>query len=150
MPENLESAIKTYNEKSPNHSQNWKKIRALVNYSRTLYDMREWEALEYLIRYFSSHFLDEEDEVFLNKVLKRYNIEHLEWCYLTPWVKNRIASAGKKKYSPQQLHMWFPELELNKVEARSKTPLCSKLERHRINYPRKSACLRIQSLAFVQ
>lgn len=139
MAENLESAINTYNEKKTNHLQNWKKIKALVNYSRTLCDMREWEALEYLVRYFSTHFLSDDDENFLNSILKRYNIDHLDWCYLTPWVKNRIAGAGKLRYSPQQLHMWFPELEIKKFEDRSKSPIYSKLERHKLIHPRKCA-----------
>src|ERR1700691_649639 len=96
MQSNLETKIKTYNERSFKHSQNWKKIRALVNYSRAIDDFREWEALEFVIRYFEKDYLDEAQESFLDYVLEKYGIEYYKWCYKTYWVKAKQTQATKR------------------------------------------------------
>jgi hypothetical protein len=126
MQDNLESKIKTYNEKSFQHAQNWKKIRALVNYSKAIGDFAEWEALEFVIRYFSKDYLDEAQESFLDYVLTKYGVEYDKWCYQTQWVKKQL----KKEES--QMEFFFPDLEKAQIEARSKMPLFSKLERFKI------------------
>lgn len=129
MQDNLEiplvSKIKTYNEKSFQHAQNWKKIRALVNYSKAIDDFQEWEALEFIIRYFTKDYLDEAQESFLDYVLTKYGIEYDKWCYKTYWVKHQLQ---KKEKSQGQLEFFFPDLEQAQIEARSKMPLFSKLE----------------------
>ena len=122
MQDNLESKIKTYNERSFQHAQNWKKIRALANYSKTIDDFQEWEALEFVIRYFEKDYLDEAQESFLNYVLSKYGIEYDKWCYKTYWVKKQL------KQEENQLEFFFPDLEKAQIEARSKMPLFSKLE----------------------
>jgi hypothetical protein len=123
MQDNLESKIKTYNERSFQHAQNWKKIRALVNYSKTIDGFKEWEALEFIIRYFEKDYLDEAQESFLDYVLSKYGIEYDKWCYRTYWVKKQI----KKAENEAQLEFFFPDLEKSELEARMKMPLFSKL-----------------------
>ena len=125
MQSNLESKIKTYTEKSFQHAQNWKKIRALVNYSKAIDDFQEWEALEFIIRYFTKDYLDEAQESFLDYVLTKYGIEYDKWCYKTYWVQKQTKKSNDQ-YS--QIEIFFPELEKAKIEARSKMPLFSKLE----------------------
>ncbi len=122
MQDNLESKIKTYNERSFQHAQNWKKIRALVNYSKAIDDFKEWEALEFVIRYFEKDYLDSAQESFLDYVLTKYGIEYDKWCYQTYWVKKQL------KKSEAQMEFFFPDLEQAQIEARSKMPLFSKIE----------------------
>ena len=124
----LETKVKTYNEKSFQHAQNWKKIRALVNYSKTVDEFKEWEALEFIIRYFEKDYLDEPQESFLDYILMKYEIEYDKWCYRTYWVKKQI----KKTETEAQLQFFFPDLEKSQIEARSKMPLFSKLERFKL------------------
>lgn len=128
MQGNLESKIKTYNEKSFQHAQNWKKIRALVNYAKAIDDFAEWEALEFVIRYFNRDYLDDAQESFLDYVLMKYGIEYDKWCYETSWVKKQL----KAEKSEAQLEFFFPDLEKAQIEARSKMPLFSKLERFKL------------------
>ena len=128
MEDNLESKIKTYNERSFQHAQNWKKIRALVNYSKVIDSFDEWEALEFVIRYFNRDYLDEAQEAFLDYVLVKYGIEYDKWCYQTHWVKKQL----KPEKSDTQLEFYFPDLEKAQIEARSKMPLFSKLERFKL------------------
>jgi hypothetical protein len=130
MQGNLESKIKTYNERSFQHAQNWKKIRALVNYSKTIDDFDEWEALEFIIRYFNRSYLDSEQESFLDYVLEKYAIEYDKWCYKTHWVRHQFLRKAEKDHG--QLHFFFPDLERQQIEARSKMPLYSKLEAHKL------------------
>jgi hypothetical protein len=126
MQDNLENKMQTYNEKCFQHAQNWKKIRALVNYSKTIEEFKEWEALEFIVRYFERDYLDQAQESFLDYILMKHDIEYDKWCYRTYWVKKQM------KKCEGQLKFFFPDLEKEKIEARSKMPLFSKLERFKI------------------
>ena len=128
LEKGFETKIKTYNEKSFKHAQNWKKIRALVNYSQVIDDFKEWEALEFIIRYFEKDYLDEAQESFLDYVLTKYGIEYDKWCYKSYWVKKQM-----KAKNISQLEFFFPDLEKAQIEARSKMPLFSKLEPFKIH-----------------
>jgi hypothetical protein len=130
MEDNLETKIKTYNQNSWKHSQNWKKIQALVNYSKTIEDFAEWEALEFIIRYFTKSYLDDHQEAFLDYVLMKYNIEYDKWCYKTHWVQKQFLK--KAEIESGQLTFFFPDLEAKQLEARSKMPIYSMLERHKL------------------
>jgi hypothetical protein len=129
MQDNLESKIKTYNEKSFQHAQNWKKIHALVNYSKAIDDFQEWEALEFIIRYFAKDYLDQAQESFLDYVLMKYGIEYDKWCYRTHWVQKQTKKSHDQ-YS--QIEIPFPDLDKAHIEARSKMPLFSKIEHFKI------------------
>ncbi len=133
MTQDLETQIKLYNKNSENHSQNWKKIQALVNFSKTIEDFEEWEALEFVVRYFFKSYLDAHQEAFLDYVLAKYDIEYDKWCYKTYWVKKQF----KKKLPGEigQFTFKFPDLEKKKLEARSKMPLFSKLEPYKTFQP---------------
>ena len=132
MEGSFESKIKTYNEKAFDHRQNWKKIRALVNFSQTLKKFDEWNALEFIIRYFAKGFLRPKQQELLDDTLNLYGIDYTLWCIKTPWVKNQIAACQEKGVQKaQQLYMWFPELEKKREEDRLKMPLYSKLEKYK-------------------
>lgn len=131
MQDNFESLLKNYKEKNPKHCQNWKKIRALVNFSKTIDDFEEWKALEFIVHFFHKGFLDDEEAKFLEHVLKKYNIDYTQWCTLTPWVKNQIAARKASQNQPQQLYFWFPDYESKKISDRFKYPVYSNLERYK-------------------
>ena len=134
MQDNLENPTKAFKdrfaEKNERHAQNWKKIQALVNFSKTIDDFEEWEALEFIIRYFQKGYLDDHQENFLDYVILKYNVDYDKWCYKTYWVKRKIKETAKA--SAQQLTFFFPDLEKRKIEARAKMPLFSKLERFKL------------------
>ena len=102
MQDNLESKIKTYNEKSFQHSQNWKKIHALINYSKAIDDFHEWEALEFIIRYFTKDYLDPAQESFLDYVLTKYGISTTNGAIRPVGCKSRpeslMMSIPKSKF----------------------------------------------------
>ena len=126
MEDNLESKIKTYNERSFQHAQNWKKIHALANYAHSLDKFSDWEPLEFMIRYFSRGYLDEAQETFLDSLLARYGVDYDKWCYKDhPWVKRQFLK--KREIESGQLEFPFHELDQAEMEARSKMPLFSKI-----------------------
>ena len=131
MEDNLENKIKNYNQNSEKHSQNWKKIRALVNYSKTIRDFDAWEALEFVIRYFQRSYLKPYQEVLLDAILDDYGIEYDKWCYKDhPWVQKQFIKAREKEEG--QLELPFVDLEKRRYESWKKMPLYSKLERHKL------------------
>lgn len=131
MQDNLENKIQTYNEKSFQHAQNWKKIRALVNYSKAVEEFDEWEALEFIVRYFQRDYLDQVQESFLDYILMKYEVDYDKWCYKTHWVKKQFKKSELSGNSVQ-LTIPFPDLEQAQIEARMKMPLFSKLERFKL------------------
>lgn len=132
MPETFEDKIKTYNENSPNHLQNWKKIRALVNFSKTVESFPEWEALEFIIRYFFKGFLWLSQEMLLNDILNHYKIDYTQWAVKNAWVKMQMINGFKCKRNSKQLEFPFLDLDKKIIEGREKLALYSKLERHKL------------------
>lgn len=131
MQDNLENKIQTYNEKSFQHAQNWKKIRALVNYSKTVVDFDAWEALEFVVRYFNSSYLKPYQETLLDAILDDYGIEYDKWCYKdSPWVQKQFIKAKEKEGG--QLELPFVDLEKRRYDSWKKMPLHSKLERFKL------------------
>jgi hypothetical protein len=131
MQDNLESKIKTYNEKSFQHAQNWKKIHALVNYSKTIRDFDAWEALEFVIRYFERSYLKPYQEALLDAILDDYGIQYDKWCYKDhPWVLKQFNKAREKEGG--QLELPFIDLEKKRYESWKEMPLFSKIERFKI------------------
>jgi len=132
MQESYEDKIKRYNEKTDGHLQNWKKIRALVNFSKTIDDFKEWEALEFIIRFYQKGYLWESQEKLLDELLAYYKIDYTKWAVKDGWVKMQMINGFKCKRSSQQLEFWFQDLEEKKIEARYKWPVYSKLERYKL------------------
>jgi hypothetical protein len=131
MQDNLESKIKTYNEKSEKHAQNWKKIRALVNYSKTIKDFDAWNALEFIIRYFERSYLKPYQETLLDAILDDYGIEYDKWCYKdSSWVQKQFLKTRETQRG--QLELPFPDLEKRRYESWKKSPVYSKLESHKL------------------
>lgn len=136
MSESFEDKIKVYKEKSPNHLQNWKKIKALENFSKSQEDLNIWEELEFLIRVYHKGWLWPSQEQLLDDMLTHYKIDYTKWAVKDAWVKMHLFRGFKKKRDHQQLEFWFDILERGEVESRSKLPIYSKLERHKLIQPR--------------
>lgn len=132
MAESFEDQIKTFNEKSPGHLQNWKKIWALANYGKTLEDYEEWECLEFIIRYFKKGFLWEELERVLDKLIEKYNIDYTKWAVRDGWVKMQEVNGYKIKPGCSQMELPFFDLDKKRIETREQFPLWSKIKRHKL------------------
>lgn len=135
MHESLEERIKLFKMKSPKHLQNWKKIKALENFSKAQDDVNIWEELEFLIRVFRKGWLWPSQEQLLNDMIDHYDIDYTKWAVKDGWVKMQLIN-GHKINKHEQLEFWFPQLEEKKMEARYKMPIYSKLERHKLIQPR--------------
>lgn len=135
MHESFDDKIKRFKMMSPKHLQNWKKIKALENFSKAQEDINIWEELEFLVRVYRKGFLWPSQEQLLNDMLDHYKIDYTKWAVKDGWVKMQLIN-GHKINPHQQLEFWFPHLEQTKVEARYKMPIYSKLERHKLIQPR--------------
>ena len=135
MSENLQERIKLFKTKSPKHLQNWKKIKALENFSKAQDDINIWEELEFLVRVFRKGWLWPSQEQLLDDMLAHYNIDYTKWAVKDGWVKMQLIN-GYKINQHEQLEFWFPHLEEKKLEARYKMPIYSKLDRHKLIQPR--------------
>lgn len=136
MSETFNDKIKVYKEKAPNHLQNWKKIKALQHYSMAQEDDSIWEELEFLVRVYNKGFLWPSQEQLLDDMLAHYKIDYTKWAVKDGWVKMQMYRGYKKKPNHEQLEFWFSDLEKKRVEARSKSPIYSKLARHKLIKPR--------------
>lgn len=136
MSESFEDKIKMYKANSPKHLQNWKKIKALENFSKAHEDVNVWEELEFLIRVFLKGYLWPSQEQLLDDMLSHYKIDYTKWAIKDGWVKMQLINGFKQKKQHQQLEMWFDGLERNRVNARYESPIYSKLIRHKQIQPR--------------
>lgn len=86
------------------HNKNNKKLKALFNFS----EYRKEKCL-FLLKAaneeYKKGFLDEDDELYLEKKLSKFAINPNDWCYKTKWVKNKIKQ--RKKIIPKQLSFNF-------------------------------------------
>lgn len=60
-------------------------------------------------------FLEDKEEAFLEHMLQKYEVNYLDWCYKTKWLKNQmqqLASACKK--TSDQLYIDMEGLMGNK------------------------------------
>ena len=136
MIETFEDKIKVYKDKSPNHLQNWKKIKALQNFSKSQEDVNIWEELEFLIRIYQKGFLWPSQEQLLDDMLAHYKIDYTKWAVKDAWVKMHLFRGFKQKNGSQQLELWFGDLDRKLIESRENSPIYSKLERYKLIQPR--------------
>ena len=136
MSESFECKIKTYKEKSPKHLQNWKKIKAIENFSKAHEDVKVWEELELLVRFYLKGYLWPSQEQLLDDILAYYKIDYTKWAVKDGWVKMQLINGFKQKKQHQQLELWFGNLEKKLIESREKNPFYSKLERYKLIQPR--------------
>jgi hypothetical protein len=135
VSQSFEDQINVFKIKSPKHLQNWKKIKALENFSKSQDDINIWEELEFLVRVYKKGWLWPSQEQLLDDMITHYKIDYTKWAIKDGWVKMQLIN-GFKVNKHEQLEFWFPQLEQKKLEARYKMPIYSKLERHKLIQPR--------------
>lgn len=123
----LENRIRIYEEKKAPDLQNWKKLWALVNFSSTVEDFKEWEALEFIIRFYMKGFLWEEQERLLDRFLEHYQIDYTKWAVKDAWVKMQTINGLKRPLRGNQMELPFFDLDKKRIEDRAKRSLSSKL-----------------------
>lgn len=78
-----------------NHEIYEKKLKAIRNFVRTVENFKDWEPIEYAFRYSKRKFLTKTMQLLVDSVLEEYQIEYLDWCCETIWVKAEISSNKK-------------------------------------------------------
>jgi hypothetical protein len=85
------------------------KIKALKNFALTR-KYKEWVALELFVLFMSQNQIGTHERKFLDHLLKKYKINHLDWCFITPWVRDKITAStlqGSSKKMWNQMHFDF-------------------------------------------
>lgn len=93
-------------EKFKSLFQHKKKIAALENYSLAA-PFTHRNQLTLIKNCMNDGFLDDEEARFLEHMLKKYELNYLDWSHKTKWLKNQIRSmAAKKSPDPQFFFDW--------------------------------------------
>jgi hypothetical protein len=86
--------------------QHKKKIAALENYSMAA-SFTHRNQLVLIKNCVNDGFLDEEETRFLEYMLKKYELNYLDWSHKTKWLKNQIRNmAGRKPTENQFFFNW--------------------------------------------
>lgn len=139
MEASFEEKAKTYKEKFPNVLQNWKKIRALVNYSKAVKEREVWEELESIIRFYLKGYLWKSQEALLDEILAHYEIDYTKWAVKDGWVKMQMYQGQKCPMGSNQLEFPFFDLDKKILEGRLEMPYYSKIERYKLIMPGSAA-----------
>lgn len=88
--------------------QHKKQIRALENFSVAA-EFKHLNYLPLIKKCIQAGFLDKEEKMFLSHLLKKYEINYLDWSHRTKWLKKEMEarSSQNTKSKPAQLYMDF-------------------------------------------
>lgn len=101
---NLFEKITELKENFREFFQHRKKITALENFSAS----DQFHHKKYLVLVKScldDGFLEEQESDFLNHMLKKYEINYLDWAHKTKWLKKRMREA--KPRTPRMVQGYF-------------------------------------------
>ena len=95
-------------EKFATFFQHRKKLKALENYSSAIpFQHRKYL---YLIKNcMEDGFLHQEEAQFLDHMLKKYEVNYLDWAHKTKWLKEQIATLTKAEPEPIKQYVMFNE-----------------------------------------
>lgn len=80
-----------------------KKVKALENYS----EVGTFKHNDYLLllrKCISEGFLGEVEADFLTYMIKKYDVNFLDWSHKTKWLKEEIERLGRLSFQMQQYH----------------------------------------------
>lgn len=101
--ESLFDNLSGLKEKFQHFYQHRKKITALENYSSTVkFHHKSYLAL--IKECMKEGFLGEEEMMFLEFMLKRYELNYLDWAHRTKWLKD-ILEQTRPKSKPKAVQM---------------------------------------------
>ena len=86
--------------------QHRKKITALENFSAS----DQFQHKKYLVLVKScleDGFLEEQESEFLSHMLKKYELNYLDWAHKTKWLKKKMKETKKKEPRMVQTHFDF-------------------------------------------
>ena len=87
--------------------QHRKKVNALENFSGSV-NFHHRKYLNLIKGCINDGFLDEKEEEFLEHMLKKYEINYLEWSHRTKWLKAQMAQRRAPIVTrPQPAQMFF-------------------------------------------
>ena len=113
---NLQAFRSHYNE----FLQDRKKIKAIQNISDIKgIPMHKKRIFDLILDCTKITFLDDHDRAFLGGLLTQLNIDYLDWCYKTPWLKKQIREmkqAAKAKRESRQLYFDLDKKDTRKID----------------------------------
>lgn len=93
--------LEQFKDKFDIFSKHRKKVKALENVSScTAFKHQSYLGL--IKECLAEGFLEEQEDAFLEHMLQKYEVNYLDWCYKTKWLKNemsKLASVCKKTSS---------------------------------------------------
>jgi hypothetical protein len=90
--------IEFLKEKFSSLFQMQKKVKALERYS-DVGDFYHRDYLGLIKNCMETDFLGDEENRFLDHMLKKYEINYLDWCHKTRWLKNEMQRVSKERKS---------------------------------------------------
>lgn len=84
-----------FKEKFSNFFQHKKKVKALQHLNETK-NFRHQNYLMLIKECLNDGFLENEEEQFLEFMLRKYEINYLEWCHKTKWLKEQIQELAEQ------------------------------------------------------
>jgi len=102
--------LEQFKDKFDIFTKHRKKVKALENISSCT-NFKHQSYLGLIKECLHEGFLEDQEEVFLDHMLHKYEVNYLDWCYKTKWLKkemNKLASACKK--TSEQIYIDFEKL----------------------------------------
>lgn len=87
--------------------QHRKKVKALENYSEVgCFQHRNYLTL--IKHCMNESFLEEQEVNFLDHMLKKYELNYLDWAHRTKWLKGQMAEmASRNRFNDRQIYIDF-------------------------------------------
>jgi hypothetical protein len=92
-----------------------KKLQALENYSECSTSFKHKSYLPLMKKCLNDGFLGDKESDFLVYMIERYEVNFLDWCHRTPWLKRKMNNMKKetKAAKEQQLTFFnYPQREI--------------------------------------
>lgn len=106
--ENFFEKLADLKNRFSNFFQHRKKVTALENYSVS----DKFHHKKYLVlvkQCMQDGFLEQEESEFLDHMLKKYEMNYLDWTHRTKWVKGKMAEMAPQKPKPVQTYFDFKQ-----------------------------------------
>lgn len=102
--------LEQFKDKFDIFNKHKKKVKALENVSSCT-NFKHQNYLGLIKECLHEGFLEDQEEVFLDHMLKKYEVNYLDWCYKTRWLKNEMKNLARSyTKTSAQIYMDFEKL----------------------------------------
>lgn len=99
-----------------------KKLKALDNYSEVV-PFQHKDYLKLIKKCMADGFLADEEIAFLNYMIKKYEVNYLEWSHKTKWLKQEMNRLANKYDKPRPVQGTFFDLDKVNIPMPENVPL---------------------------